>query len=46
MLVHDIQKEFKEFVRNVRIQQSNHIYQEVEEEEVSEIKVAINGAAN
>ena len=29
MLVHEMQKEFMEFVRNIRIQKSNDVYQEV-----------------
>lgn len=35
MLVHELQKEFRSFVRNVRVQKSEDIYQEIEEEEFS-----------
>jgi hypothetical protein len=46
MLVHDIQREFMEFVRNMRIQKTNDVYQEVPEGEASEIMVAVHDTSN
>ncbi len=46
MLVHDIQSEFMEFVRNMQIQKANDVYQEVPEGEASEIMVAVHDTSN
>jgi hypothetical protein len=46
MLVHEMQREFMEFVRNMRIQKTNDVYQEVPDGEISEIMVAVHDTSN
>lgn len=43
MLVHEMQREFMEFVRNARIQMTNDVYQEVPNDgEMSQIMVTVH----
>jgi hypothetical protein len=46
MLVHEMQTEFMEFVRNAKIQMNNYVYQELPDSQTSMIKVAVHDTSN
>ncbi len=46
MLVHEMQKEFMEFVKNTKIQMINDVYQELPNSETSMIMVPVHDTSN